>query len=291
MKGRHRLAKACDHLCEAYVIAINTSDATWTPTSPIASSIRVANGELADVLEEGAISGLLAFESAIDHLRALGHLLRTDLVTPLAAVARGTVEAAAATAYLLDFEVSANERARRFLNGMLASLTDLQLAPDGVADQEGLRRTLEEGIDVGIRLGFPVTRPRRVWEAPYLGDRPEHIAARVDQVMVKANLGKVVYRMLSATAHATPQGLMHYRREVTGGSEEGYVASEAKLDDVSVALRHAAAPISVVRVGMSLMQAYGLDTTKVRISARLALSAWAETAGLEHAAFAHVAEA
>lgn len=41
---------------------------------------------------------------------------------------------------------------------------------------------------------------------------------------------------------------MHYRRDMTGGCE-GYVASEASLDDASIALRHAAAPISVVRAG------------------------------------------
>ena len=196
-----------------------------------------------------------------------------DAVTPLATVARGTVEAAAASAYLLDLEVSPNERARRFLNDMLASLTDLQLAPEEVADQDGVRLTLKRGMDVGIRLGLSVTRPRRAWEAPYFGDRPEHIAARVDKVMLAAGMGKVVYRMLSSTAHATHHGLMHYRRDVAGGSE-GYVATEANLNDVSIALRHAAAPISVVIAGTRLMRAYGIDTTSVTFSARLALAAW-----------------
>ncbi|WP_157581892.1 hypothetical protein [Phycicoccus sp. Soil803] len=289
MKGRPRLAKACDHLCETFVVSINPSGMRWKPGSSVAARIAAADGELAGVLEEGAVAALLAFDSATDHLRALGQLLNTEVVAPLATVTRGTVEAAAASAYLLDSDASPNEQARRFLNQMFAALTDLKLAPDEVADREGLERTIEEGIGIGMRLGLAVTRPRRNWEPPFLGDRPEHIAARVDRVMLRDDLGKVVYRMLSATAHATPQGLMHYRREVPGGAE-GYFASEAKLDDVSIALRHAAAPISVVRAGLSLMRAYGLDTTSVTISAKMALAAWAETAGLEHDAFARVAE-
>lgn len=290
MKGRPRLAKACDHLSETYLVAVNKSGSRWTPDSAVAVAItRAEDSELAGMLEDGATAALVAFESGIDHLRALGHLLQTDAVAPLATVARGAVEAAAVSAYLLDLEVSPNERARRFMNGYFASLTDLQLAPDEVADKKELRVSLEEGIEFGVRLGFPVTRPRRAWEAPYLGERPESIAARVDKVMLRDDLGKVVYRMLSATAHATPHGLMHYRRDVAGGPE-GYVASQAKLDDVSIALRHAAAPISVIRGGLNLMRAYGLDTTTVTISAKMALSAWAATAGLEQGAFAHIAE-
>jgi hypothetical protein len=120
-----------------------------------------------------------------------------------------------------------------------------------------------------------------------LGERPEHIGARLEKVMSAAGLGKVVYRMLSSTAHATHHGLMHYRTYVPGGSE-GYVATEASLNDVSIALRHASAPISVVRAGSRLFHAYDLNTTSVTISEKMALAAWAQTAQLDHDAFAHV---
>ena len=288
MEGKAKLAKACDVLYRTYAHALKDQGSHWAPGSPMDLALSRTSGPLKGALNEGAVVAWLAFQSALNHLSALGRLIADDgIVPPLATLARGATEAASVAWYLLDFEVSDSERGRRFFNEMLSSLTEVRLGHDGTEEGASLDQDIRKAITDGQSLGFKLTTPRKnpEWNAPYFGDRPPRATRRVEDLLATADLGRVVYRSLSATAYATAHGLGQFLQPI-GDEVDGSIPSVIALSPASAANNFVAAPLGITTAGNSVLSAFGLDRGPVARTTTLALSAWAAVGGLPPRTFA-----
>lgn len=183
------------------------------------------------------------------------------------------------THYLMEPGVTPAERARRQLNERLETLTETRLLAErtGQRDEAAQRRLQVDGVlDTARRLGLTAKVPKQDWQAPSIGERPG-ATEKVQQLLADRNLGKIVYKVLSATAHAAVFGIAQYLvvlddPELDEDSE--LVSAVIGITSKEEAMRYSGAPLGVVNAGERLFAAFGWDHGRMSLRVQMSLAAW-----------------
>lgn len=150
--------------------------------------------------------------AAMDHLEALGHLVRDDVgFRATAVLSRAALEACAAAGHLMSAEVSSAERLRRLWNLQCEQLTQIVRR-----DAEHRSETIGRRNDVlaaAEAVGFHVKRvkPNDRYRAPSVlsADGKSHASTgEMIESVLTADLGKPMWQGLSDIAHSKSSGLM-----------------------------------------------------------------------------------
>lgn len=150
--------------------------------------------------------------AAMDHLEALGHLVRDDVgFRATAVLSRAALEACAAASYLMSAEVPPAERLRRLWNLQCEQLTesvrrDASAAPDAISGREDVLAAAES-------VGFDVKRvkPSYRYRTPCVlaeDGKPHSSTGEMIESVLTADLGKSMWQGLSDIAHSKSSGLM-----------------------------------------------------------------------------------
>ena len=163
---------------------------------------------------------------AEDHLEALADLVRSSAtVFSIYTVARSTVEIAARAWCLLDPGESPQRRAQLGLSEWLYSLREQ--ANLGVPDAEPkARRRMDEIARKAPTIPVSVKRKNGM---PHVGGRPAYATTLLGDVFEgeeTGDLGKVVYRWLSAFSHGTYYALTQQLSPTDTAAGEGQVWAE-----------------------------------------------------------------
>jgi hypothetical protein len=138
-------------------------------------------------------------ESAIDHLRAIGTLMKSDsgIRSPLA-LARVTAEAAARACYLLDSGASAAGRMCRTLNAELEVLDEQRKAAQREGNEEELSEATEGAAairSVALDHGAALARRDSKYLEPHVG-----AGAMIDEILQQEH--RSTYHHLSTYVHS-----------------------------------------------------------------------------------------
>ncbi len=145
--------------------------------------------------------GLIALESAADHLAALDCLLRAEQYSLAPWTCwRGLLEAAATATWILDPTNTPQERVKRSLALRYSTLVEQRKMANGVNDTAAVKRIDErvDGIEsIAIALGYDPVVDRKGRRIGIGIQKPKIL----DLVESQFNFGNL-YRGLSAIAHA-----------------------------------------------------------------------------------------
>lgn len=150
--------------------------------------------------------------AAMDHLEALGHLVKDDVgFRATAVLSRAALEACAAACYLIDSAVSPAERFRRLWNLQCEQLTEEALRD--VEDGEEARVHREAVLFAAESVGFDVqrVRPSERYRTPRVlseDGKPHSSTLEMIEAALTAELGRSMWQGLSDVAHSRSSGLM-----------------------------------------------------------------------------------
>ncbi len=150
--------------------------------------------------------GLAALQvtSAVEHLEAVTRLLEDDpMVFAPATVTRAALEAAGRSWWLLDAELPLDQCLHRAITERLYGIWENRKFPEAIRPKvvwdRKINRILSEAEARGIPNGRGSTSV-----PPYVGAKRPASTRLIRDLLGSAELGSVVYRHLSAIAHATP---------------------------------------------------------------------------------------
>lgn len=150
--------------------------------------------------------------AAMDHLEALGHLVKDDVgLRATAVLSRAALEACAAARYLTDSEATSAERVRRLWNLQCEQLTEEALRD--VDEGEGAKVHREAVLSAAESVGFDVQRvkPSERYRAPKVlseDGKPHSSTVEMIEAALTADLGRSMWQGLSDVAHSRSSGLM-----------------------------------------------------------------------------------
>jgi hypothetical protein len=226
-------------------------DAQWrpAPTSPAATTSALDERWTGPwgrrPLRDAYLSAALPLASAEDHLLLLAHAIGSGPVHfAYSTVARGAMEAAGRAWWLLDPDVEDSKRLGRYMTDRLYSFHEtLVLAAaegelDGSSDlltqqHEKIRRIERAATDHGFHLH------RNKQQLAVAVGEPRPPSTRLMKLILQeaADLyspGAMIYRVLSATAHATLYALMQ-SATVIDGLPDGSSLARVSMDDIQLA--------------------------------------------------------
>lgn len=190
---------------------IYSGDWHWhpTPTSMAGSDLRWGD-EIAPEFDGNPVRENLDLlqrlvGASIDHLQGVGHLLAySETVRAPIAAARSALEALATAAFLMNEDVTREERLRRCLNLRLTELSEKRL--DGTDDSDDEPDIWQTEIDEIFRgaaaCGFSGKNQRpRVYRRAYLEPKPES-TQRMIAALLEEDVGSSFWRSMSAVAHS-----------------------------------------------------------------------------------------
>jgi hypothetical protein len=150
--------------------------------------------------------------AAIDYLRSFAATIQAHQPFAPFLNARGVVEACATAAYLGEQKIGARQRVRRLINERLLDMhdhmrlvrrLDLPASATELADAE---QRVQAFVDIGRTLGFTIVEGNNRW--PFALDQARPSATAIIDRLLPADLGKIVYHVLSSPSHSRPAGLL-----------------------------------------------------------------------------------
>lgn len=150
--------------------------------------------------------------AAMDHLEALGHLVKDDVgFRATAVLSRAALEACAAATYLIDPKVPSAERIRRLWNLQCEQLTEDALRDVGEGEEARAHR--EAVLSAAESVGFGVKRvkPSERYRTPKVlseDGKPHSSTLEMIEATLTADIGKSMWQGLSDVAHSRSSGLM-----------------------------------------------------------------------------------
>lgn len=219
----------------------------WMPTpgSPAASTRpadeRWSNSDWGTLpMRDAYLSAALPIASSQDHLQLLAHAIGTGpLAFAYSTVARGAMEAAGRAWWLLDPSIDDTRRLGRYMTDRLYSWQEtIRLvegeAPDAVAGRAQQRQRIERMGACAERYGFKVHRTRGLPVA--VGESRPKTTTLLEAVLADPedglSTGAMLYRVLSATAHATLYALLQPTTVVREHGDGSVLAGVAIDDDL-----------------------------------------------------------
>lgn len=194
----------------ANVFASYRSEFHWEPSpGSLAAEATRREPEVAGAWSDEPVADLLALvslqmTSAAEHLEGVARVLGDEpMVFVPASVARGVVEAAGRSWWLLDPDLTLDQRVHRALTERLYGIWENSKYPEEVRGREAWDRKIARILGEAERREVPfVTGTDR--RAPYVGaERRPASTWLTQQLFDSEEIGAVFYRHLSAIAHAT----------------------------------------------------------------------------------------
>ncbi len=194
----------------ANIFASYRSEFGWEPSpGSLAAEATRREAEVAGAWSDEPVADLLALvslqmTSAAEHLEGVARVLEDEpMVFVPASVARGAVEAAGRSWWLLDPNLTLDQRVHRALTERLYGIWENSKYPERVRGREVWERKIARILGEAARreVPFATGTDRR---APYVGAERRPPSTRLTQELFGSKeIGAVVYRHLSAIAHAT----------------------------------------------------------------------------------------
>jgi hypothetical protein len=226
-------------------------DAQWqpAPTSPAATTSildeRWSGSWGQRPVRDAYLSAALPLASAEDHLLLLAHAIASGPVQyAYSTVARGAMEASGRAWWLLDPDVEDSRRLGRYMTDRLYSFHETLVLATAEGEQNGAFSLLAQQqekihhIDrAASQHGFHVHRNKQQLATAVGETRPP--STRLMKLILQDAVdlhspGAMIYRVLSATAHATLYALMHSATVVDILPDDASLA-RVSLDDLQLA--------------------------------------------------------
>lgn len=217
----------------------------WAPvTGSPAAATKDADARWSDrawgtlPLRDAYLSAALPISSSQDHLQMLAHAIGTGpLAFAYSTIARGAMEAAGRAWWLLDPSIDDARRLGRYMTDRVYSWQEMiHLVngddPDAIAVRAQQQQRIERMSACAERYGFAVHRHRGVTVA--IGEPRPKTTPLLEAVLADpddgASTGAMLYRVLSATAHATLYALLQ-PTTVVQHHDDGSVLAGIAIDD------------------------------------------------------------
>lgn len=215
-------------------------------------------------VETAFAQAVQSFIAATDHLEALDALVKMErfAMAPWCS-ARGMIEAAAISKWLLEPGIGPTERVSRSLSFRYASLREQQK----MANYDGNRDLVQKIVDrieavegVAMDLGFPILRDKRGQRTAIAQAKPS-MTSLVEREFKGANL----YRTLSGMAHAdyTSLSAFSFFKDDTE-RRQGALLIRAVPTEVQSALVSKTATIYAQCAWLRVVQ-FGLDAAEMAV--------------------------
>lgn len=150
--------------------------------------------------------------AAMDHLEALGHLVKDDVgFRATAVLSRAALEACAAASYLTDSTASPAERVRRLWNLQCEQLTEAALRDDDGGEEARAHRDAILGAAESVGFGVQRVRPGERYRSPKVlseDGRARSSTLEMIEAALTADIGRSMWQGLSDVAHSRSSGLM-----------------------------------------------------------------------------------
>lgn len=233
---------------------------------------------------------MMALGQAVDHLTALAAVVRTER-TALAmhTVIRPILVAAGIACYVADPTIDTQERVRRAVNIELQSATEMMRLlqvryPEQLERYDRRRREIVKGArQIWKRVNVPEAKKGRKGRVQvldwYVGDRPppgDMGFVRIAHTYVAAEkIADVVYRLMSAAAHAQPHALLTFlRRDQAEYHELGYAAAPLGTSTRALMIWLLAPTTALWGAVVNCTELYGWDPERWRTVAIPRMVAW-----------------
>lgn len=225
----------------------------WHPASHApAATTQVADERWSDAswgqrpLRDAYLAAALPLVSAQDHVELLAHCIGTGpLAHAYSTVARGAMEAAGRAWWLLEPDLDDSRRLGRYMTDRLYSWHETVRLAAGISDadpaagEEQVRKIERVGA-CAERHGFLVRTERRL--AVAIGEPRPSSMKLLDAILADADdgvgTGSTIYRMLSASAHATLYGLLRptqvVQRHTDGSALAGVAVDDEQLAQITL---------------------------------------------------------
>ncbi|MFJ7990342.1 hypothetical protein [Streptomyces sp. NPDC096351] len=219
---------------------------------------------------------MLPVTAALDHLSALSTLLTTSgiIYAPLT-VARTVLEISVQVWYRLEPGLSPEERAIRNVNVRLKSLWEQSQVPIPGASEESKirlvsRRRMDEIVLGARRQNLTVHGRSDGRRPPWVGAELKGTGALASECVSSESpaLGRMFWRLYSATTHGQAHGLMMSLTPVASGSGApeipGIGVGMVELSARDAAIQCAGAPLACLAMLERLFAHLGWDETELR---------------------------
>lgn len=212
------------------------------------------------------LTAVLPLASAQDHVEHLAHAIGTGpLAFAYGTVARGAMEAAGRAWWLLEPGIDDARRLGRYMTDRLFSWQETVRLAEGISDADRDARDAQvakmEMLAVcAERHGFLVRRQQRL---PIAVGEPRPTSMKLlDAILADpvdgVSSGATIYRMLSATAHATLYMLLR-PTQVVQQNADGSAMAGVMIDDLQLAQITLGPVLAYSRAMTSLSALWGWD--------------------------------
>lgn len=217
-------------------------------------------------MRDAYLFAALPLAASQDHIELLAHSLGTGPIAfAYSTVARGAMEAAGRAWWLLEPGIDDARRLGRYMTERLYSWQETARLADGIEGSDGKSRAqqvarIERLGACAERHGFHVRRERQL---PVSVGEPRPSSTKLlDDVLAEPSdglsSGATIYRMLSASAHATLYGLLQPTR-VLRLNEDGSSLAGVVVDDDLLAQITLGPVLSFSRAVTSFSAHWGWD--------------------------------
>lgn len=253
---------------------LQTPPAAW-PDSIVARE-RAREDEFARLprthpVMDATIQPLMYLGSSQDHLTALAATMCTEgTVMAYMTLLRTQLVGAGCARYLADPKIELRERMRRWINVHLDSLTEQMhlVGADDVPAFEALSDERKAIVDGARALGWsPIVAPSPMNRWPkdwYVGDKPLGEGELIDRVLPqsdKTRIGHRLYRLLSATSHVQPHGMLSFiNQELVKSHGDGSATARVGMDGRTLSALALCAVGSLTVAMQSCFVLYGWDS-------------------------------
>lgn len=238
--------------------------AGYEPVVGSPAAIEIESFKRRESIETAFSQAALSFIAATDHLEALDTLVKMErfAMAPWCN-ARGLMEAAAISKWLLEANISPTERVSRSLSLRYDALREQQKMAryDGNPDLiQKIADRLEAVEEIAVELGFPLLRGKKGQRTAIAQVKPS-MTTLVEREFGEENL----YRALSGMAHADYTSLTTLSFFRTGAEKtRGAVLFRAVPTEIQSALVYKAALIYVKCAWLRIVQ-FGHDAAKMAV--------------------------
>jgi hypothetical protein len=230
--------------------------------SPAANEIK--SFKRRESIETAFSQAAQSFISATDHLEALDTLVKMErfAMAPWSS-ARGMIEAAAISAWLLEPDIGPTERVGRSLSLRYTTLREQKKMARYDGDRDLVQKIadrIEVVEEIAVELGFPVLRDKRGQRTGIAQAKPTMTVLAERQFK-----GENFYRMLSGMAHADYTSLTAFSFLKTAVERrQGALLIRAVPTEIQSALLSKAGTIYAKCAWLRIIQ-FGLDAAKMAV--------------------------
>jgi hypothetical protein len=234
------------------------------------------------ILDHGTVVALLTFHAATQHLRSLSDDILGDRPAAAAASTRACLEGAARTWLLADGGIDLVTRLQRVLNDTIYGAREAAKALGGGQPEHAAeyKRQVEQWLGLGET--FPeLGAVRGTGNGRYFGAGRPGLMDSVEQLLPSDDgspFGTLVYRVLSASAHASLHGF-----KLTGvlrKQEDGAIVidPDTRLPVARIATQHLPTVWGYSRAARALGLRMGWTLTKLDQAAYTVVTSWTRLA-------------